>query len=219
MPMSLGNRIIFIKNVKAKTVPRRPSRYALRQANSSWSEIPCRRAIADASRGAGKLSSTIRSFSAADHRRRRPVSTISSHLISRVSVGHPYRQSATSATIRQDGLNRVDTKGRNTRAIRWPSHCPSCRSGGCHASCFSCHVCRKVRERRAILGWSQRELGARVSMTQKSIYRVEQGTHNLRRSTILTVEQVLKAEGIEFEKLPSGGFKVVVPETIPTKLS
>jgi transcriptional regulator with XRE-family HTH domain len=77
----------------------------------------------------------------------------------------------------------------------------------------------KVRGARAILGWSQRELGARVSMTQKSIYRIEQGTHDLRRSTILTVEQVLKAEGIEFEELPSGGFKVVVPETILTKLS
>ena len=77
----------------------------------------------------------------------------------------------------------------------------------------------KVRGARAILGWSQRELGARVSMTQKSIYRIEQGTHDLRRSTILTVEQVLKAEGIEFEELPSGGFKVFVPEIILTKLS
>src|SRR5438477_6862905 len=57
-----------------------------RQAKSSWLEIPCRRAVADASRGAEKLSSTIRSFSAADHRRRRPVSTIASRLIWRVSV-------------------------------------------------------------------------------------------------------------------------------------
>ena len=44
------------------------------------------RAVADASRGPEKLSSTIRSFSAADHRRRRPVSTISRRLIWRVSV-------------------------------------------------------------------------------------------------------------------------------------
>src|SRR3954469_13585455 len=66
--------------------PSRPSRYALRQANRSWLEIPCRRAVADASRGAEILSSTIRSFSAADHRRRRPVSTISRRLIWRVSV-------------------------------------------------------------------------------------------------------------------------------------
>src|SRR3954469_3339845 len=66
--------------------PSCPSRYALRQANSSWLEIPCRRAVADASPGPEKLSSTIRSFSAADHRRRRPVSTISRRSIWRVSV-------------------------------------------------------------------------------------------------------------------------------------
>ena len=76
----------------------------------------------------------------------------------------------------------------------------------------------KVRGARAILGWSQRELGLRVSMTQKSIYRMEQGTHDLRRSTVVIVEQVLKAEGIEFEELPGGGFKVVVSERILSKI-
>jgi ribosome-binding protein aMBF1 (putative translation factor) len=75
----------------------------------------------------------------------------------------------------------------------------------------------KVRGARAILGWSQRELGVRVSLTQKSVYRMELGTHDLRRSTVVTVEQVLKAEGVEFEDLPDGGFKVVVPETILAK--
>jgi hypothetical protein len=58
----------------------------LRQANSSWFEIPCRRAVADASRRAEKLSSTIRSFSVADHRCRRPVLTISRRLICRLSL-------------------------------------------------------------------------------------------------------------------------------------
>jgi ribosome-binding protein aMBF1 (putative translation factor) len=75
----------------------------------------------------------------------------------------------------------------------------------------------KVRGARAILGWSQRELGARVSLTQKSVYRMELGTHDLRRSTVVTVEQVLKAEGVEFEDLPDGGFKVVVPEAVLAK--
>ena len=75
----------------------------------------------------------------------------------------------------------------------------------------------KVRGARSILGWSQRELGARVSLTQKSIYRMELGTHDLRRSTVVIVEQVLKAEGVEFEDLPGGGFKVVVPEPILAK--
>jgi transcriptional regulator with XRE-family HTH domain len=76
----------------------------------------------------------------------------------------------------------------------------------------------KVRGARAILGWSQRELGRRVSVTQKSVYKMEQGTHGLRRSTVATVEQVLKAEGIEFEDLPGGGFKLVVAERILTGL-
>ena len=62
----------------------RPSRYALRQANSSGIAIPCRRAVADVSRGPEKLSSTIRCFSLSDHRRRRPVPTISRRLIRRV---------------------------------------------------------------------------------------------------------------------------------------
>jgi DNA-binding XRE family transcriptional regulator len=76
----------------------------------------------------------------------------------------------------------------------------------------------KIRSARAILGWSQRDLGLRVSMTQKSIYRMEQGTHELRRSTVLIVEQVLKAEGIEFEDIPGGGFNVLVPERTLSKL-
>jgi transcriptional regulator with XRE-family HTH domain len=75
----------------------------------------------------------------------------------------------------------------------------------------------KVRGARAILGWSQRELGRRISLTQKSVYKMEQGTHGLRRSTAVTVEQVLKAEGVEFEDLPDGGFKVVVPEAVLAK--
>jgi ribosome-binding protein aMBF1 (putative translation factor) len=71
----------------------------------------------------------------------------------------------------------------------------------------------KVRVARAILGWSQRELAARISMTQKSVYMIELGTNDLRRSTVVAIEQVLKAQGIEFEMLADGGFKVVVPET------
>jgi predicted transcriptional regulator len=76
----------------------------------------------------------------------------------------------------------------------------------------------KVRAARAVLGWSQRELGLRVSMTQKSIYRMEQGTHDLRRSTVVIIEQILKDEGIEFEDLPDGGITIVVPEVILSKL-
>ena len=76
----------------------------------------------------------------------------------------------------------------------------------------------RVRGARAILGWTQRELGRRVSLTQKSVNRMEQGTHDVRRSTVAIVEQVLKAEGIDFEDLPGGGFKIVIPEGILSRL-
>ena len=75
----------------------------------------------------------------------------------------------------------------------------------------------KVRAARAVLGWKQSELGKRAGLTQKSIHRIEQGTDDLRRSTVIAVEQVLKAEGVEFEDLPDGGFKVVVPKAVLAK--
>jgi hypothetical protein len=48
-----------------------------RQVRSCARDTPCRRAVADTKRGPARLSSTIRTFSSSDHRRRRPVSTIS----------------------------------------------------------------------------------------------------------------------------------------------
>ena len=76
----------------------------------------------------------------------------------------------------------------------------------------------KVRGARAILGWSQRDLGRRVSLTQKSVYKMEQGIQGLRRSTVTIVEQVLNAEGIGFDDMPGGGFKIVVRERTLSKL-
>ena len=100
-----GCSATIIAGTNPRMSPSCPSRYALRQANSSWLEIPCRRAVADASRGPEKLSSTIRSFSAADHRRRRPVSTISRRLIWRVSV----RSSIPTISYRPDNSTRRPT--------------------------------------------------------------------------------------------------------------
>lgn len=75
----------------------------------------------------------------------------------------------------------------------------------------------KVRAARAVLGWKQSELAKRAGLTQKSVHRIEQGNDDLRTSTVIIVEQVLKAEGIQFEELPGGGFKVIVPEGILSK--
>ena len=69
----------------------------------------------------------------------------------------------------------------------------------------------KVRGARAVLGWSQADLASRVGMTQPSIHRIEQGAGDLKQSTVIMIEQILKAAGIGFEPL-DGGFKIVVSD-------
>lgn len=68
----------------------------------------------------------------------------------------------------------------------------------------------KVRAARALLGWSQAELGQRVGVTQRSINRLEQAGVDVRRSTAVAIEGVLRDEGISFEMVPSGGFRILV---------
>jgi predicted transcriptional regulator len=76
----------------------------------------------------------------------------------------------------------------------------------------------KVRAARAVLGLKQSELAKRAGLTQRSIHRIEQGADYPRQSTVIAIEQVLKAGGIEFEETPGGGFKVVVAEGALSKL-
>jgi len=68
----------------------------------------------------------------------------------------------------------------------------------------------KVRAARALLGWSQAELGQRVGVTQRSINRLEQANVDIRRSTAVAIEEVLRDEGVHFEAIQSGGFRIVV---------
>lgn len=68
----------------------------------------------------------------------------------------------------------------------------------------------KVRGARAVLGWSQAELGQRVGVTQRSINRLEQANVDIRRSTAVAIEEVLREEGVSFEPIQSGGFRIVV---------
>ena len=76
----------------------------------------------------------------------------------------------------------------------------------------------KVRAARAVLGWKQSELGKRAGLTQKSIHRIEQGADYPRRSTVIAVERVLKAEGIEFEEMPEAVLKLWFPRVPCRKL-
>jgi len=65
-------------NPGSSSAARLSSRACRRQANSWLVESPCRRAVADTTRGALKLSATIRYFFSSVHRRRAPVSITSS---------------------------------------------------------------------------------------------------------------------------------------------
>ena len=68
----------------------------------------------------------------------------------------------------------------------------------------------KIRVVRAVLGWSQSELGFRVGLTQRAIHKIEQGDTEPRRTTVRAIEEVWRDEGVEFEDLPDGGFRVSV---------
>jgi DNA-binding XRE family transcriptional regulator len=68
----------------------------------------------------------------------------------------------------------------------------------------------KVRAARAVLGWSQAELGQRVGITQRSINRLEKADVDVRRSTAVAIETAFRDQGIIFEPLAKGGFRMVV---------
>ena len=68
----------------------------------------------------------------------------------------------------------------------------------------------KMRAARAVLGWSQSELWLRVGMTQRAIHKLEQGETEPRRTTVHAIDSVWHEQGIEFEDLADGGFRVNV---------
>ena len=61
-----------------------------------------------------------------------------------------------------------------------------------------------------MLGWSQSELGFHVGLTQRAIHKLEQGETEPRRTTARAIEDVWREQGIEFEDLADGGFRVYV---------
>ena len=66
----------------------------------------------------------------------------------------------------------------------------------------------KIRLARAVLGWSQTELGRRVGLTQRAIHKLEQGETEPRRATVQALDQTWREQNIEFEDLADGGFRV-----------
>ena len=68
----------------------------------------------------------------------------------------------------------------------------------------------KVRMARAVLGLSQSKFGASVGLTQRAIHKLEQGDTEPRRATVHAIEELWRMEGVAFEDLPEGGFRVTV---------
>ena len=68
----------------------------------------------------------------------------------------------------------------------------------------------KVRLARAVLGWSQSELGRRIGLTQRAIHKLEQGETEPRRTTTHALEETWREQKIEFEDLADGGFRVSI---------
>lgn len=72
----------------------------------------------------------------------------------------------------------------------------------------------KVRIVRAVLGWSQTELGRRAGLTQRAIHKLEQGETEPRRATVLALEEIWREQSLEFEDLADGGFRVSIRSTV-----
>jgi transcriptional regulator with XRE-family HTH domain len=72
----------------------------------------------------------------------------------------------------------------------------------------------KVRIVRAVLGWSQTELGRRAGLTQRAIHKLEQGETEPRRTTVHALEEIWREQHIQFEDLGDGGFQVSIRSTV-----
>jgi DNA-binding XRE family transcriptional regulator len=68
----------------------------------------------------------------------------------------------------------------------------------------------KVRAARAVLGLSQDQFARNIGLTQKSIHRIEQGIVQPKRQTVLKMQRFWSDQGISFENLRNGGFRLVV---------
>jgi transcriptional regulator with XRE-family HTH domain len=68
----------------------------------------------------------------------------------------------------------------------------------------------QLRAGRAVLGWSQTDLGERTGVTQRAVYRIEDGATRPRQLTRVRIEKAFGEAGVEFKRLQTGGFIMVV---------
>jgi hypothetical protein len=69
----------------------------------------------------------------------------------------------------------------------------------------------KVRASRAVLGWSQTELGRRTGIIQRAVYCIENALTRPRRVTEQKIEAAFAEAGLVFKFMFDGGFAMTVP--------
>jgi transcriptional regulator with XRE-family HTH domain len=74
----------------------------------------------------------------------------------------------------------------------------------------------RMRAARAVLRWSQTELGRKAHITQRAIHRLEKAAVEARQLTLVRIDEAFKGTGIEFTELPNGGFELIVPGHVLT---
>jgi transcriptional regulator with XRE-family HTH domain len=72
----------------------------------------------------------------------------------------------------------------------------------------------KLRAARAVLDWSQSDLAVRAGLTQRAVHKLEQGQTEPRRATVHAIEQVWREQGLEFESVAEGGFRMIVSDAV-----
>lgn len=74
----------------------------------------------------------------------------------------------------------------------------------------------RIRAARAVLGWSQTELGKKAHVTQRAIYRLEKAAVRPRHLTQARINRAFEDAGIGFAQLPNGGFEMIVRSQLLT---
>jgi transcriptional regulator with XRE-family HTH domain len=69
----------------------------------------------------------------------------------------------------------------------------------------------RLRAARAVLGWSQTQLGKKAGVTQRTISQLEKAATQARPLTQDRIDKVFRDAGLGVENLPNGGFRIVVP--------
>ena len=69
----------------------------------------------------------------------------------------------------------------------------------------------RLRAARAVLGWSQTQLGKKAGVTQRAISQLEKAATKARRLTQDRIDKAFRDAGLGLENLPNGGFRIVVP--------